>query len=92
MGVLSDDLQNMGYETTDKESPFHDDGILWTNGTELVCDETGAVIRGNDNAEYTRENEKRQYHEYPNSERIRMNGGYFSKYDWGYDEDDRFRY
>lgn len=44
MANLADDLKRMGYTPTDKESPFSEDGTLWTNGTELVCDETAIVL------------------------------------------------
>lgn len=94
MGTLSDDLRRLGYSRTEKESPFDDDGTLWSNGIELVCDETAMIIDmespevggagGDDSGD-------RDYFRYPNSERIRMIGGYFSSYNWGYDED-RFYY
>jgi hypothetical protein len=45
MGTLSADLKNLGYEPTERDSPFHDDGELWTNSYEFVCDETGFIIR-----------------------------------------------
>lgn len=45
MGTLSDDLKDLGYEPTERESPFDESGQLWTNSYELVCDETGFVIR-----------------------------------------------
>lgn len=45
MSGLSKDLASMGYERTERESPFHDDGQLWSNSYELVCDKTGFVIR-----------------------------------------------
>lgn len=45
MSTLSSDLRDLGYEPTERESPFHDNGKLWTNSYELVCDETAFVIR-----------------------------------------------
>lgn len=45
MGTLSRELRDLGYERTERESPFDDGGELWTNSYELVCDETGFVIR-----------------------------------------------
>jgi hypothetical protein len=45
MSQLSTDLADMGYERTERQSPFDDDGQLWSNSYELVCDETGFVIR-----------------------------------------------
>jgi len=46
MGALSNDLRKMGFERTEQESPFHEYGIMWAYSFELVCDETGIVIRG----------------------------------------------
>lgn len=92
MGVLSDDLRNMGYEPTGRESPFDEEGELWTKGYELVCDETGFVIR-KDNSRSVREYEPtdEKVYKYRNSKRVKLLGGYLSSYEWGYD-DDRFRY
>lgn len=61
MGTLSTDLKNMGYERTEKESPFEDGATLWTNGTELVCDETGIVIRGGERDGGGRKRDTRSY-------------------------------
>jgi len=86
MSALSADLYEMGYERTERESPFEDGGTLWSDGTELVCDKTGFVIRTTEN--YTPQEEKDwEYFRYPNSKKIRMVGGFFGSYDWGYDED-----
>jgi len=49
MGRLANDLQNMGYKPTGKRSPFDESGYLWTNGIELVCDETAMIIDGSYN-------------------------------------------
>jgi hypothetical protein len=45
MARLSSELRELGYEPTEKQSPFHDDGSLWRNSYEYVCDETATVIR-----------------------------------------------
>jgi hypothetical protein len=45
MGRLSNELREIGYEPTEKQSPFHDNGQLWRNSYEYVCDETAIVIR-----------------------------------------------
>lgn len=82
MGTLSSDLKHLGYEPTEQESPFDDDGTLWSDGVELVCDETGIVIdtteaermRGDDAAG------NRTRFRYPNSNKVRMLGGFFSNY------------
>lgn len=88
MGVLSDDLKNMGYEPTDRESPFDEDGKLWTKGYELVCDETGIVIDKGSGNPFRRDREgNSKVHRYPNSEKVKLIGGYFSSYEWGETED-----
>lgn len=95
MGTLSDDLKGMGYEPTEKESPFDEDGKLWTKGYELVCDETGIVIRKDSGSSF-REGERQTAHEtyrYRNSEKVKLAGGHVSSYEWGRDEESgRFTY
>lgn len=54
MGKLEHDLKELGYEPTDRDSPFDDNGKLWTNSYELVCDETGFIIR-KDERRWTKE-------------------------------------
>jgi len=79
MGRLSDDLKEMGYEPTDKDSPFDERGRLWTNGVELVCDETAIVIDG----EYRDGGDDagdREYFRYPNAGKMRMIGGLMYNY------------
>lgn len=81
MGTLSSDLKNMGYERTAKESPFEDGAALWTDGTELVCDETGIVLRSDDAVVNGGDDAgDRDYFRYPNSGIVRMVGGYFRGY------------
>jgi len=96
MGVLSDDLKNMGYEPTEKESPFDEDGRLWTKGYELVCDETGIVIRKDGDSSFRGERQssssKETVYRYRNSDKVKLPGGFTGSYDWGKDEDSRFRY
>ena len=87
MGNLSDSLREMGFSPTGEESPVDDDGQLWSNGIELVCDETGVVIDGDHHSP----EERRAVHRYPNSGRVKMPGGYLRPYDWGHDGDE-FRY
>lgn len=91
MGALSTDLKEMGYEPTDKESPFDEDGSLWTKGFELVCDETGAVIRPGDRS-FQSEQEDNTVYRYRNSEKVKLIGGFLGNYHWGEDGDGRFRY
>jgi hypothetical protein len=95
MGVLSDDLERLGYEPTDRDSPFDDDGYLWTKGYELVCDETGGVIRKDSGSSFRgeRQSSEEKVYRYYNSEKVRMPGGYVGSYNWGTDEESgRFRY
>jgi hypothetical protein len=88
MGELSQDLRDLGYDNTEKESPFDDDGILWSKGYELVCDETGAVIRkdGSDRFFQWGQRDEKIYR-YQNSENVKLPGGYIGKYNWGESED-----
>jgi hypothetical protein len=82
MGALSEDLESMGYERTEQDSPFDEGGTLWSNGSELVCDETAIVIDG-DSPEVNgggSDAREREYFRYPNSGRIRMIGGFFNVY------------
>ena len=93
MGVLSDDLEGLGYERTEKESPFDEDGTLWTKGYELVCDQTGIVIRKDSGSSFRgeRQNPSKKVYRYHNSNKVRMPGGYVGSYDWGHDGE-RFTY
>jgi hypothetical protein len=84
MSRLRDDLLNDGFERTERESPFHDDGTLWRNSYELVCDETGIVIRG---GEHTHLSEiiERMWEgtpRYSNSGRVILPGGMIQAYDY----------
>jgi hypothetical protein len=94
MGTLSRDLRDLGYSRTERESPFDEDGELWTKGYELVCDQTGTVIRNDDTNkfeyrdEYTEDDE---VYRYQNSGRVKLCGGYTGSYSWGRDEN-RFTY
>lgn len=92
MGALSDDLRNEGYEPTGKESPFEEGGQLWTKGYELVCDETGYVIRkdGSDSS-FRGERPSPKTYRYSNSGRVKLIGGFIGSYHWGHDGE-RFKY
>jgi hypothetical protein len=93
MRPLARELRHSGYERTERESPFHDEGTLWTNSYELVCDKTAQVIRKDGGTESTDSDSSSSFerHEYYNSENPRMMGGYVSAYDWGHEENN-FRY
>lgn len=75
MGRLADDLDELGYEPTDRESPFDDAGSLWTNSYELVCDETGFVIE-KDNRSPDDTGTSKNYVEYNTTSTVRMVGGF----------------
>jgi len=96
MRPLEKELRSLGYERTERESPFHEEGMLWTNSFELVCDKTAAVIR---KEEPTSTEEKRDdswpdgdRHSYQSSDTTKMAGGYIGSYEWGHNEDGRFEY
>lgn len=84
MHELARELRDSGYERTERESPFHDAGMLWTNSYELICDKTMIVIRKDHSEPSNKNNSWSEFerHEYYNSEKTRMMGGYFSAYDW----------
>lgn len=98
MHTLARELRAHGYERTERESPFHDDGQLWTNSYELVCDRTAAVIRKDEPmSRITGENENEtgrddswptgDRHSYQSTKVVKMAGGYTGSYDWGPTED-----
>lgn len=93
MGSMWRNLRDLGYSRTEKESPFDDNGQLWTKGYELVCDQTGIVIRkdGRNTFETDESDTKENVYRYRNSEKVKLPGGYVGSYDWGRDEE-RFRY
>ena len=93
-GRLASDLRDMGFELTERQSPMTDEderGMLWSNGYELVCDETGTVIDGNHN-ESSSFSEDSEVYKYRNSRLAKLPGGYTGSYDWGNDDDERFTY
>lgn len=94
MGTLSNELRDLGYERTERESPFDDDGELWTNSFELVCDETGSVIRKDSSdkgGHLTESDDGETVYRYRNTENVKLYGGYVSSYNWG-NEDGIFSY
>lgn len=87
MGTLSDDLRALGYEPTERESPFEDGGRLWTKGYELVCDETGIVIDKDGAGTPFRNGRSSEVYRYRNSEKVKLVGGHVSNYEWGRDDE-----
>lgn len=83
MSKLANDLLKEGFERTERESPFHDNGTLWKNSYELVCDETGIVIRGGEHTTIP-EIIERMWEgtpRYSNSGRVILPGGMKQAYD-----------
>jgi hypothetical protein len=85
MGTLSGDLKHLGYSPTEKESPFDENGTLWTKGYELVCDETGIVIRKDGGSSFRgeRQHSSDEIYRYQNSGKVKLAGGHTSSYEWG---------
>lgn len=80
MGVLSTDLDDLGYEVTERESPFDDEGQLWKNSYEYVCDETGIVIRKDGSRSEHDSDEEEERHTYQNTDTVKLYGGYVRPY------------
>lgn len=92
MGYLSDTLRDMGFRPTGEQSPVDDDGMLWSNNHEIVCDETGIVIDGNHYGSPEGETvDGERVYRYQYSERVKLVGGHVSNYEWGHDGN-RFGY
>jgi hypothetical protein len=96
MRPLAKELRSLGYERTERESPFDEDGELWTNSFELVCDKTAAVVRKEEPQHMTDKRDDSwpdgDRHTYPKSGRVKMAGGYVGSYEWGHNDDGRFEY
>lgn len=80
MGELTTDLHDLGYEVTERESPFDDDGQLWKNSFEYVCDETGIVIRKERDSRDTQDDDEMERHTYQNTKKTKLFGGYIRPY------------
>lgn len=98
MGALATDLRRMGFERLEKESPIDESGTLWSDGHEVVCDQTGTVIDGdhhtnspNNSDREVERNCGEVVYRYQNSNRVKLPGGYVGSYEWGHDGT-RFRY
>lgn len=92
MGTLADALDDLGYEPTGKQSPFDENGTLWSNSYELVCDETALVIRkGEDDYTIEKNGDGEHVFRYRNTKNVKLYGGYTSSYEWG-ESDDGFHY
>lgn len=92
MGRLSSDLKDMGYERTERESPFDEEGTLWSKGYEVVCDQTGIVVRSDGTSfRGERRTDEETVYRYRNSGEVKLPGGYLGKYEWG-ETEGGFRY
>jgi hypothetical protein len=96
MRPLEKELKSLGYERTEQESPFDEDGELWTNSFEFVCDKTLIVYRKGETKSTKKQDTdswpKGDRHSYQNSDTTKMVGGYIRPYEWGHNEDGRFEY
>jgi len=94
MRALARELRSLGYERTEQESPFDEDGTLWTNSFELVCDKTAEVIRKDESRDTVERQQDRDSwpegdrHTYRRSNRTKLAGGYVGAYNWGTDSGD----
>jgi hypothetical protein len=79
MGELTAELRDNGYEPTSRESPFDDEGELWTNSYELVCDQTGIVIR-KDGTSSDSTDDADETHNYRHTGNVKLYGGYTRTY------------
>jgi hypothetical protein len=91
MGRLSTELREMGYERTEQESPFDEDGELWSIGYEIICDQTGTVIRAGESPfqdeDYNANTTDEQTYRYRHSDKVKLFGGYTGSYEWNVDGD-----
>jgi len=90
MGYLSETLRDMGFRPTGEQSPVDENGTLWSNRHEIVCDETGTVIDGDHHGTEDDGSGEKVYR-YRNSNNVKLIGGYTGSYSWGHDGD-RFNY
>jgi hypothetical protein len=84
MNDLSEELRDMGFTPTGEESPIDESGMLWSNGCEIVCDETATVIDGNhygsDEQDDVETNCGQVVYRYENSNNVKLIGGFVSNY------------
>jgi len=81
MSKLAKDLRKEGYNPTNGDSPFAENGKLWYNSYEVVCDETGMVLDGDvfRRSKNSTDNSRETYY---NSGKVRLYGGFEEAYDW----------
>jgi len=83
---IASDLRRMGYEPTNRDSPFSEQGKLWSKGYEVVCDDTAIVIRaGEETNEIDFLAEDETVYRYRSSNNVKLPGGFISSYEWGDD-------
>lgn len=79
-------LRDDNYDVTESECPDCEEGDIWVNSFELVCDTCGVVFRKSNGPEIETKtpledfNEHRDEHNYYNSGRTIMPGGFLQAY------------
>lgn len=88
MEEIAAGLTDEGFIPTDRESPVHEEGVLWTNGDEMVCNRTSVVIDGDHNPYDPSSDDDREtrcgevVYRYENSENVKLPGGYTGSYEF----------
>lgn len=94
MAYIDNDLAQEGFERTEMDSPYDEDGTLWQKNSEVVCDETAIVVEDTeeqfDTQQSVAELSERTVR-YNNSSNVKLPGGFIDAYPYDYDEG-RYRY
>jgi hypothetical protein len=87
--VAFDPSSSLTYTRTDQECYVEDcDGILWSSGSALVCQQCSSMTESSQTAgtilsqEYKWENFRHNRETYHNSGRPKMVGGFLDPYEW----------
>lgn len=78
-------LKDYNYDLTETECPDCEEGMLWVNSFELLCDECSVVTRTLNRDQVIPEDpietfeEKRDTFRYKHSDRVKMQGGFFDR-------------
>jgi len=73
-------LRSDGYEPTNTECSFCEDGELWVNSFELVCDNCGGVVRKGEDEFSDFLNSRDDLPTYNGSGKIVLPGAYISEH------------